>query len=190
MTEVPKRIIKHTLNVNMSVPSVAQKPKVLGTEKSLMVMKEVEEWVKAISVRPIRYPTWISNLILVNKVDDAWANPKKTKEVADMWSPKMLKEMQSLSGKLKALNRFLAGYVKRSLSFFETLKNIMKDNKDDFRRTKDTERALQEMKKLIMHLPSLTTPKPKDILYVYLVASQDVVSGVFLAEREGKQTPI
>nr|GEY33510.1 reverse transcriptase domain-containing protein [Tanacetum cinerariifolium] len=35
-------------------------------------------------------------------------NPKKTKAVADMQSPKILKEMQSLSGKLAALNRFLA----------------------------------------------------------------------------------
>ncbi|GJZ06697.1 reverse transcriptase domain-containing protein [Tanacetum coccineum] len=36
------------------------------------------------------------------------ANPKKTKAVADMQSLKTLKEMQSLSGKLMALNRFLS----------------------------------------------------------------------------------
>ncbi|GJT80302.1 reverse transcriptase domain-containing protein [Tanacetum coccineum] len=35
-------------------------------------------------------------------------NPKKTKAVADMQSLKTLKEMQSLSGKLAALNRFLS----------------------------------------------------------------------------------
>ncbi|GJS26802.1 hypothetical protein Tco_0487422 [Tanacetum coccineum] len=72
MTGVPKRIIRHTLNVNMSVPPVAYKRRVLGTEKSLVIMKEVEEWVKAGIVRPVRYPTWISNQVLVKKVDDTW----------------------------------------------------------------------------------------------------------------------
>ncbi|GJY85069.1 hypothetical protein Tco_0499095 [Tanacetum coccineum] len=46
MTGVPKRIIRHTLNVNMSTPHMAQKRRVLGTEKNLAVMKEVKEWVK------------------------------------------------------------------------------------------------------------------------------------------------
>ncbi|GJT29141.1 reverse transcriptase domain-containing protein, partial [Tanacetum coccineum] len=35
------------------------------------------------------------------------ANPKKTRAVSDLQSPKTLKEMQSLSGKLASLNRFL-----------------------------------------------------------------------------------
>nr|GEY18350.1 protein NYNRIN-like [Tanacetum cinerariifolium] len=61
------------------------------------------------------------------------ANLKKTKVVADMQSLKTLKEMQNLSGKLAAFNRFLARSAKRSLPFFETLKNIMIDNKDDYR---------------------------------------------------------
>ncbi|GJS69245.1 reverse transcriptase domain-containing protein [Tanacetum coccineum] len=35
------------------------------------------------------------------------ANPKKTRAISDLQSPKTLKEMQSLSGKLASLNRFL-----------------------------------------------------------------------------------
>nr|GEW52931.1 reverse transcriptase domain-containing protein [Tanacetum cinerariifolium] len=61
------------------------------------------------------------------------ANPKKTKAVGDMQSSKTLKEMQSLSGKLAALNHFLSRSAERSLPFFDTLKNITKENKDDFR---------------------------------------------------------
>ncbi|GKC26766.1 reverse transcriptase domain-containing protein [Tanacetum coccineum] len=60
------------------------------------------------------------------------ANPKKTKEVVDMESPKILKEMQSLSEKLAALNQFLSRCAKRALPFFETLKNITNENKDDY----------------------------------------------------------
>nr|GEU92002.1 reverse transcriptase domain-containing protein [Tanacetum cinerariifolium] len=53
MVGVPRRIIKHTLNVNVFVPPVAQKRRVLGIEKSRAVMKEVEEWVKAGIARPV-----------------------------------------------------------------------------------------------------------------------------------------
>nr|GEV30217.1 reverse transcriptase domain-containing protein [Tanacetum cinerariifolium] len=74
------------------------------------------------------------------------ANPKKTKAVADMQSPKTLKEMQSLSGKLAALNCFLSYLAERAMPFFDTLKNITKENKDDFHLTEATERAFQELK--------------------------------------------
>ncbi|GJZ75383.1 reverse transcriptase domain-containing protein [Tanacetum coccineum] len=35
-------------------------------------MKEVEEWIEAGIVRPVRYPTWLSNPVLVKKIDDTW----------------------------------------------------------------------------------------------------------------------
>nr|GEV88643.1 reverse transcriptase domain-containing protein [Tanacetum cinerariifolium] len=69
---VPMRLIKHALNVNNSVPLVAQKRRILGAEKSRVVTREVEEWMKAGIVRPVKYPTWISNLVLVKKVDGTW----------------------------------------------------------------------------------------------------------------------
>ncbi|GJW02072.1 reverse transcriptase domain-containing protein [Tanacetum coccineum] len=329
MAGVPRRLIRHALNVNNSVPPVAQKRRVLGTEKSRVVIKEVEEWVKAGIVRPVKYPTWISNLVLVKKVDGTWrmcidfknlnaacpkdyyplpeidlkikamseedeektafytdqgtycyvkmpfglknagatyqrlvdsafhqqlgrnleayvddmvikskteqemimdiaetfdnlrkinmklnplkcsfgvtegkflgymvtsegirANPKKTKAIADMQSPKTLKEMQSLSGKLAALNRFLSRSAERSLPFFETLKNITKEDKEDYRWTEEAEHAFQELKKLILELPTLTTPERKETLFIYLATSREAVSGVLVADRRGKQTPI
>ncbi|GJU92048.1 reverse transcriptase domain-containing protein [Tanacetum coccineum] len=92
------------------------------------------------------------------------ANPKKTKAVADMQSPKTLKEMQSLSGKRAALNRFLS----RSAG----------------------QQAFQKFKKLIMELLMLTTPGLKETLYVYLAASKEAVSGVLIADRKGKQASV
>ncbi|GJR47971.1 reverse transcriptase domain-containing protein [Tanacetum coccineum] len=71
----------------------------------------------------------------------------------------------------------------------ETFDNLRK-NKDDYRWTKDAESAFQEMKRLIIELPTLTTPEPKEMLYVYLVASRVAVSGVLVADQKGKQTPI
>lgn len=72
------------------------------------------------------------------------ANPKKTKALIDMQSPRTLKEMQSLSGKLAALNRFLARSAERSLPFFDTLKNITKENKDEYRWTEEAENSGDE----------------------------------------------
>nr|GEY99759.1 reverse transcriptase domain-containing protein [Tanacetum cinerariifolium] len=74
------------------------------------------------------------------------ANLKKTKAIADMQSLRTLKEMQSLSGKLAALNRFLVWSAKRALPFFDTLKNITKENNDEYQYTEEAEKAFQEMK--------------------------------------------
>ncbi|GJX53729.1 reverse transcriptase domain-containing protein [Tanacetum coccineum] len=76
------------------------------------------------------------------------ANPKKIKAVADMQSPKTLKES------LLILIPF------------------------------------QELKKVIMELPMLTTPGLKETLYIYLAASREAVSEVLMADRKGKQTSI
>ncbi|GKD72868.1 reverse transcriptase domain-containing protein [Tanacetum coccineum] len=46
------------------------------------------------------------------------------------------------------------------------------------------------MKKLIIEQPSLTTPMPKETLFVYLATSKDAVSGVLMADRKEKQTHI
>nr|GEU46581.1 reverse transcriptase domain-containing protein [Tanacetum cinerariifolium] len=63
-------------------------------------------------------------------------------------SPWTLKEMQSLSEKLATLNHFLAKSAERSLPFFNTLKNITKENKHEYRWTSKVEEAFQQMKKL------------------------------------------
>ncbi|GKF46525.1 hypothetical protein Tco_0136327 [Tanacetum coccineum] len=72
MTGIPRRIIEHSLNVNPSVEPVAQKRRVMASDRTQVVIKEVEEWVSAGIVRPVRYPTWISNPVLVKKGDGSW----------------------------------------------------------------------------------------------------------------------
>ncbi|GKC40648.1 reverse transcriptase domain-containing protein [Tanacetum coccineum] len=95
------------------------------------------------------------------------------KALMDLQSPRTLKEMQSLSGKLAALNRFLAKSAERSLPFFNTLKNITKKNKHEYRWTHEAGEAFQQMKNLITDLPSLTPPQEKETLYAYLAVSTE-----------------
>ncbi|GJT64395.1 reverse transcriptase domain-containing protein [Tanacetum coccineum] len=68
-TGVPKRIIKHSLNANPLITPESQKRRVFCFEKSKVITQEVSEWLKAGIVRPVKYPTWISNPFLVKKVD-------------------------------------------------------------------------------------------------------------------------
>ncbi|GJX19691.1 reverse transcriptase domain-containing protein [Tanacetum coccineum] len=345
----PRAVIEHALNVNPSLDPVCQKRRTFSPEKSGAVTKEVTEWIKAGIVRPVKYPTYISNPVLVKKCDGSWrmcidfknlnsacpkdyyplpnidckveavmgfkykcfldaykgyhqiqmakedeektafyteqgtycytkmpfglknagatyqrlvdstfqnqigrnleayvddmvikskeetslladiaetfeslktinmklnpkkcsfgveegkflgymvtsegirANPKKTKAISDLQSPKTLKEMQSLSGKLASLNRFLAKSAERALPFFNTLKNITKENKHEYRWTPEAEEAFQQMKRLIMSLPSLTSPFPEETLYAYLAVSREAVSAVLLTDRKGRQCPV
>ncbi|PWA72965.1 reverse transcriptase domain-containing protein [Artemisia annua] len=72
MTGVPRLIIEHSLNANPSVDPVCQKRRVFAPDRSQAVLKEVKEWVCAGIVRPVRYPTWISNPVLVKKCDGSW----------------------------------------------------------------------------------------------------------------------
>nr|GEW10216.1 reverse transcriptase domain-containing protein [Tanacetum cinerariifolium] len=92
-----------------------------------------------------------------------------------------------LSGKLAALNRFLSRSAKKSLPLFKTLKDITKENKDDYRWAEDRINAFQELKKMILKLPSLTTPHPKEAFNVYLATSKEAINVVLVAKRKERQ---
>ncbi|GJY06745.1 reverse transcriptase domain-containing protein [Tanacetum coccineum] len=100
--------------------------------------------------------------------------PDKVDVVLSLLSPKCLKDMQKLNGKLASLNRLLAKTAEKSLPFFKTLKKCTK--KSDFHWTTEAEEAFKQMKQLIAELPMLTTPMEKEELIVYLVATKETVS--------------
>ncbi|GJR58368.1 reverse transcriptase domain-containing protein [Tanacetum coccineum] len=96
----------------------------------------------------------------------------------------------SLSGKKQAFLNLFAKSAERALPFFNTLKNITKENKHEYRWTTEAEEAFQQMKRLIMSLPSLTPPFPEETLYAYLAVSREAVSAVLLTDRNGRQCPV
>ena len=50
------------------------------------------------------------------------ANLEKVKAILDMTSPKSVKEVQRLMGRIAALNRFVSRAIDKCLPFFKTLK--------------------------------------------------------------------
>ena len=50
------------------------------------------------------------------------ANPEKVRAIIDMTSPRTVKEVQKLTGRIAALNRFVSRATDKCLPFFKTLK--------------------------------------------------------------------
>ena len=50
------------------------------------------------------------------------ANPEKVQAIIDMVSPRTIKEVQKLTGRIAALNKFVSRATNKCLPFFKTLK--------------------------------------------------------------------
>ncbi|GJR81076.1 reverse transcriptase domain-containing protein [Tanacetum coccineum] len=116
------------------------------------------------------------------------ACPEKADTVLSLPSPRCIKDVQKLNGKLASLNRFLSKSAEKSLPFFKTLKKCTK--KSDFQWTPEAEEAFKQMKKLIAELPTLTAPREHEELIIYLAAAKEAISAVLMTDREGRQIPV
>nr|GFC10059.1 reverse transcriptase domain-containing protein [Tanacetum cinerariifolium] len=79
--------------------------------------------------------------------------PNKTAAVLQLLSPRTIKEVKSLNGKLASLNRFLSKSAEKSLPLFKTLKKCIK--KTDFHWTTKAEEAFKQLKQHFSELPLL-----------------------------------
>nr|GEZ28489.1 reverse transcriptase domain-containing protein [Tanacetum cinerariifolium] len=108
--------------------------------------------------------------------------PDKVEAVLDLPSPKCLKDVQKLNGKLASLNRFLSKSAEKSLPFLKTLKKCTK--KSDFQWIAEAEVAFKEMKQLVAELPMLTAPREKEETSV-----KGQILADFIVERPEDDTP-
>lgn len=72
LTGVIPKVAIHSLNVNPNVKPVKQKRRHFGGEKDRIIEKEVKKLPEAGHIRRIRYPSWLSNAVLVKKSEDKW----------------------------------------------------------------------------------------------------------------------
>ena len=72
------------------------------------------------------------------------ANPDKIRAIIEMAPPRNVKEVQSLNGKIAALNRFVSRATDKCLPFFRTLKK-------SFEWTDECQRAFDELKAYLHH---------------------------------------
>jgi hypothetical protein len=97
------------------------------------------------------------------------ANPEKVKVVLEMQPPRTTKQLQQLTGRIAALNRFISRSTDKCLPFF-------KISRKAFMWSKECEEAFDKLKEYLMNPPLLSRPSEGEILYLYLAVSPSAVS--------------
>ena len=100
-----------------------------------------------------------------------------------MASPRTVKEVQKLTGRITALNRFVSRATDKCLPFFKTLKQA-------FAWTDECEATFQELKRYLSNPPHLSLSKEVENLYLYLVVSATAVSAALIREEGNRQLPV
>ena len=107
-------------------------------------------------------------------------NPEKVQAIINMASPKTIKEVQKLKGRIAAINRFVSRATDKCLPFFKTLKQA-------FVWTNECEAAFQELKRYLSHPPFLSLSTKGESLQLYLAMSATAVSVALIREEDKKQ---
>ena len=111
------------------------------------------------------------------------ANPKKVKAIFDMTLPRIVKEVQRLTGWIAALNRFVSKATDKCLPFLKTFKQV-------FQCTDECEAAFQSLKEYLAKPPLLSPSTEGEDLFLYLAVSQTAVSSALILEEFRAQQPI
>ena len=111
------------------------------------------------------------------------ANLEKIKKVLDMKPPQNIKEVQSLTGRVAALNRFVSKATDKCLPFFKVLKKA-------FKWTDECQRAFQDLKMYFVTAPLLSPSVMGEELFLYLVVTLHAVSSALIREEGKVQKPV
>ncbi|CAL9018623.1 unnamed protein product [Prunus brigantina] len=114
------------------------------------------------------------------------ANPEKIQAILDMAIPKTVKDIQSLTGRVAALTRFISKATDRCAPFFKALKG----SKRSITWTAECDKAFNELKEYMSRAPLLSTPEPGDTLMIYLSISATAVSSVLIQTKESAEHPV
>jgi hypothetical protein len=110
------------------------------------------------------------------------ANPTKIQAIINMTTLQSTRDVQCLTGRLAALNRFISKSAERSLHFLKTLCGAK-----DFAWGPEQATAFASLKQHLSDLAILTSPDPSLPLLLYIAASPYAVSVALVQEqnREG-----
>ena len=105
------------------------------------------------------------------------ANPDKIQAILDMKPLQNVKEVQSLTGRVAALNMFVSKATDKCLPFFRILKNA-------FEWTDDCQRAFQDPKAYLTTTPLLSPSVLGGELYLYLAVTLHAISSALVRKEE------
>jgi hypothetical protein len=99
--------------------------------------------------------------------------------------PRTQREIQKLAGMMVALSRFIFKLGERGMPFYKLLRKA-----DEFQWHDQAAAAFVQLKQYLKSLPTLVPPQPKDILLLYVVATDAVASTVISIERSDASTEV
>jgi ribonuclease HI len=102
-----------------------------------------------------------------------------------MTPPQSARDIQRLTDRLAALNRFISKSVERSLPFLKTLRGAK-----DFAWGPEQAAAFASLKQHLSELAVLTSPNPSLPLLLYVAASPHAVSAALVEEQDREGTTI
>jgi hypothetical protein len=111
------------------------------------------------------------------------ANPEKVKAILEMEAPRTTKQLQRLTGRIAALNRFISRSIDKCLPFLKILRKA-------FTWSEECEKAFGKLKEYLTNSPLLSHPTKGEILYLYLAVSPSAVSSTLVREDSGIQKPV
>jgi hypothetical protein len=111
------------------------------------------------------------------------ANPTKIQAIINMTPPQSARDVQRLTGRLAALNKFISKTAERSLPFLKTLRGAK-----DFAWGPDQAAAFESLKQHLSYLATLAIPDPSLPLLLYIVASPCAVSAALVQEQDREGT--
>ena len=107
-------------------------------------------------------------------------NPEKVQAILELEPPRTVKAVQSLNGKVAALNRFVSKVTDKCLPFFQVLKKY-------FEWTDECQKAFEDLKKYLSSPLLLSPSMPGEELYLYIAVSQVAVSMALVRDEGGSQ---
>ncbi|VVA36182.1 PREDICTED: NYNRIN, partial [Prunus dulcis] len=114
------------------------------------------------------------------------ANVEKITAIIDMEKLKTQKDVQSLTGRVAALTRFISKATDKCVPFFKALKG----GKHYVSWTAECDKAFQYLKNYMSKAPLLSKPLPGEVMFLYLSVSRTAVSSVLIRKSEKAEQPI
>jgi hypothetical protein len=69
MPEIPREVIEHKLGIDPAFMPIKQKERRYTPERQETIRLEVNKLLKAGFIRPVDYPSWLANPVLIEKPD-------------------------------------------------------------------------------------------------------------------------
>ena len=111
------------------------------------------------------------------------ANPDKIQAILNMEPPKNIKEVQSLTGRVATLNKFVSRAIDKCLPFFKVLRKV-------FEWTDECQKVFQDLKNYLTMAPLLSRSVLEEELYLYLAVSPHAISSALIREKGKVQKPV